>query len=648
MPTSPSETPAVSSPAIADGPTAGGGSHGVPLHERLKQYRQSPFGDAPEASAPATESAAAHRDAPASTPTQEARAGKPESLPAPPTDAEPSTPGVAVATPHASEPKPLAAAKPAAEQPQEPSVLIDHKSPQLSVETIGPRKIVVGKEAAFEVVLQNAGEQAAEEVAVTVGLPDWADVAGASASSGEVAAGQADRRLPCRWALHRVEAHSKEKLTLKIVPRQSKPFELAVRWDFKQSPSQALIEVQEPKLTMHLDGPREVLFNKKELYKLKLSNIGNGPAENVAITIMPINPSDGQAVTHRLGTIAAGDERTIEVELTARQAGRVVIRVEATGDNGSRAALAENVVVHRGGLAVELDGPAFQFVGTPANYRLVVRNPGDAPSKNVKLTAKLPTGMRFVSGSDGAKGEDAPEGGKVTWNLERLDPGAERVLQMKCTLAVSGPNRLEITSAADDELVASAEGVTRVEAVADVRLEVKDPDGPVPVGTEAVYELHIRNKGTKTAENVEVVSYFSNGVEPVSAEGHTHRIAPGQVVFDLIPAIPPATELVLTVKAKAQIAGNHVFRAEVHCKSAGTRLVREEMTHFYADGPSSEQELAGSRGESNRSDSYHNDSHHNDSNRGNSYRDDRTAERQAPLPLPQSPDQPMPSQSIKR
>ena len=41
----------------------------------------------------------------------------------------------------------------------------------------------------------------------------------------------------------------------------------------------------------------------------------------------------------------------------------------------------------------------------------------------------------------------------------------------------------------------------------------------------------------------------------------------------------------LTVKAKAGIAGNHVFRAEVHCKSAGTRLVREEMTRFYQDNP---------------------------------------------------------------
>jgi len=154
-----------------------------------------------------------------------------------------------------------------------------------------------------------------------------------------------------------------------------------------------------------------------------------------------------------------------------------------------------------------------------------------------------------------------------------------------------------------------------VEAVADLRLEVKDPEGPVPVGSDATYELHLRNRGTKAAENVEVLIYFSSGVEPVSADGLSHRISPGQVVFDLIPAVPPAAEMVLKVKAKADVAGNHVFRAEVHCKTMGTRLVREEATHFYQDSPNFQQ---------------------------------ATATRQAPLPLPQSSGQPLSTSTFKR
>ncbi len=156
----------------------------------------------------------------------------------------------------------------------------------------------------------------------------------------------------------------------------------------------------------------------------------------------------------------------------------------------------------------------------------------------------------------------------------------------------------------------------------------------MPVGGEAVYELHIRNRGTKAAENVEVLSYFSHGVEPFFATGQSNHISPGQVVFDAVPAIAPATELVLTVKAKADLAGNHVFRAEVHCKSAGTRLVREETTRYYRDSPNQQSALAGG-------------------DRNSSRDDQRTAERPAsgypaPLPLPQAPDQPLLVPAYKR
>ena len=246
----------------------------------------------------------------------------------------------------------------------------------------------------------------------------------------------------------------------------------------------------------------------------------------------------------------------------------------------------------------------------------------------MKLTAKLPTGVKFVAGSDGATAEATIEGGKVRWAVEPLPPGEERVLDMKCTLALSGVNRLEFIAAADDDLVAEVESVTRVQAMADLRLDVKDPEGPVPVGSNATYELHVRNRGTKAAENVEVMAYFSTGVEPISAEGQTHRISPGQVLFNVLPAVPPATEFVLKVKAKAEVAGNHVFRAEVHCKSIGTRLVREEVTHYYQDSPGLQQAptaLAKTAAATvDREES-------------------RTAERQSPLPLPQSSGQPLPA-----
>jgi len=462
------------------------------------------------------------------------------------------------------------------------SVLFSRKGPMLSVETAGPRKISVGKESAYAVSIYNSGEAAADEVVVYVNLPAWADVVAAEASTGATHLNSpGGTGEPFAWSIGRLAARGRERLVLRIVPRERKPFDLGVRWDYEPVASQAVIEVQEPCLEMQLEGPREVLYGKKEIYKLKLSNTGNGDAENVVITLMPIGDKTNQPISHTLGTLAAGEKKTIEVELTARQAGSVAIQVAVRGDGGVHAELAEKVLVRRAALAVNVEGPKVQYVGTSATYRIQLSNPGTAPARNVKLSANIPPGAKYLASLDGGRLE--ADGTTVQWTLASLNPGAEQSFTMTCSLGRAGLSRVTADCAADDELTASASTTTEVEAMADLVLDVKDPPGPVSVGQEAAYELRIRNRGTKNAEGVEVVAYFSRGVEPVSAEGAQHRIGPGQVVFSPISSLAAGAELALKIRAQAETTGNHIFRVEVHCKPLGTRLVSEDTTHFYQD-----------------------------------------------------------------
>jgi uncharacterized repeat protein (TIGR01451 family) len=133
---------------------------------------------------------------------------------------------------------------------------------------------------------------------------------------------------------------------------------------------------------------------------------------------------------------------------------------------------------------------------------------------------------------------------------------------------------------------------TNVEALAELKLEVTDPPGPLAVGEEMIYEVHIRNRGTKAAENVDVAGFFSTGIEPINAQGAPNQISPGQIVFRPIAAIAAGSEVVLRIKARADLAGNHVFRTEVNCPSVGAKLASEETTLFYGDGRSSEERIA--------------------------------------------------------
>ena len=309
-----------------------------------------------------------------------------------------------------------------------------------------------------------------------------------------------------------------------------------------------MIDIQEPKLAVHLDGPAEVLYGRKELFKLKVSNTGTGQAENVQITLIPVGTTENRPVSHRMASLAAGEERVMEVELTAHETGILTIQIEAKAEGGAHAELANKVLVRRAALAVATDGPAMQYVGAATTYRIVMQNPGNAAAKHVKLSVSIPPGTKYISSSDGGR----LTGNQVQWLLESLDPGIERAFLLKCNLGLPGDLRLEVNSTADEELAASASAVTHVDTLANLRLEVKEPDGPVPVGEETVYELRIRNRGTRNATGVEVVSYFSSGIEPTTATGAAYRITPGQVTFEPIPSLLAGDEVTLKIHARAK------------------------------------------------------------------------------------------------
>ncbi len=455
------------------------------------------------------------------------------------------------------------------------------QSPVIGAEVSGPRSITIGREATFSVIVSNAGEVPAQEIAVAVKIPEWTELVGTKMTSGAASPVLEQRGEPLLWRIPRVEARGKEQLTLRLVPHESKPFDLPVQWTCSPGASQALVEVKEPKLAMTLDGPTEVVYGQTKVYRLTLTNPGTGDADNVVLFLAPVDGSSAPPTRHEVGTLRAGENKPIEVELSARQAGTLSVKAVAVAEGQLRAEVAEEILVRRAGLKAVISGPEQKFAGTPTTYTIVVSNPGNAPAENVALAAMLPPGAKFVSSASGqyVDGEN-----KVVWTLPTLRPGVEQEVEFRCSMTSPGANRVQVLANARADLADSMTLTTTIEALADLKLDVVDPPGPLSVGEELTYEVHVRNRGTKAAENVEVAGFFSNGVEPISAQGGQHEIAPGQVTFKPIAAIAAGAEAVLKIKARADEAGSHVFRAEVVCQAMGAKLASEQATMFYGDG----------------------------------------------------------------
>lgn len=473
----------------------------------------------------------------------------------------------ASATPPAAEPAPQAEAQ---------MLQIKGTMPQLVVEAVGPQAVTIGKPAAYQVQLSNEAGVGAENVEVRVGLPAWVQVEGGEGTRGE-AKQEADAtgRQWLVWTLPDLAGGGKEQLTLQLVARQNQPFQLALHCDTKPATIAGEVAVREPQVQVRLAGPSDMLFGEQKTFTLHVSNPGTGDAENVAVEVS----SGGQPNRLEVGTLAAGQQKEIPFSVSAIAPGEMEIRAVATGANGLTAEAASRVNVHKPELQVAVNVPPLSFAGSESIFQVVVANVGDAIAEQVVLGIALPPGAKYLGGVDGATA--AANG--LTLKMGNLAPNSEKVFEVRCVLMQSGEQRIEATAQGQDELLATQVASTHVEALADLKLTVNEPKGPVAVGGETVYEVRLTNRGTKSAEKVKVVVQFAKGIEPFEVVGGTANVANGQALFEPIAEVPAGQEVVLKVKAKTENAGNHAFRVEVKAGEPETKLVSEGITRCFAD-----------------------------------------------------------------
>ena len=449
--------------------------------------------------------------------------------------------------------------------------------PLIELEIVGSPKAIVGQETTYRIQVINRGGAPAEQVVLTVEIPNWIDVMQTDISAGTtsiIPRPNSDIR-DFVWKIAKVDAKAEEQINLHLIPRQRETVDLKIRYDFHKPLAFATIAVQEPVLAMELQGPSEVLWGSKVNYKLLVRNTGNGDAENVKLELLQAG-SDVRSC--ELPLLRAGEEQLIDVDVWTGKQDHVDINILATGPYDLSAKAVKRITVMRPELSIEVDSPEMLFVGNPAEYSVRVRNVGGATAKNVELAASIPLGAKHVSNTAG--GRLTPQN-QVLWSVDTIPSGGEFVATIVCEMKREGACRLEVAANDKNGLLASGSGSVNVEAIADLKMQLESPQGPVEVGQEAIFLIHITNRGTKTAEDVEVVAAFARGLEPHAIEGANGTMLDGRVAFDKIPAISAGQTVTLKVKGRADRPGNLRTRAEVICQGVNAHLVYEQATFFF-------------------------------------------------------------------
>jgi uncharacterized repeat protein (TIGR01451 family) len=214
------------------------------------------------------------------------------------------------------------------------------------------------------------------------------------------------------------------------------------------------LEFRRPQLELDAQAPADWIIDRPLVCALKLRNKGDGEARSTRVEVeLPaglhyVGASEGVEVAGtrlawNLGALAAGQEHTLELRVTAAQPGEIELGAKATAEFAEAvAAVMKTRLVGVPALGLEVvDNEDPIAVGGEVTYTITVKNLGSAADRNVKLECMLEEGMALVDAEGATKREEA-EGRSIPFmSLDTLEANGTAVWKVKVKAEKAGDFR---------------------------------------------------------------------------------------------------------------------------------------------------------------------------------------------------------------
>lgn len=347
------------------------------------------------------------------------------------------------------------------------------------------------------------------------------------------------------------------------------------------------VQAVKPELQVTKEGPSEVLICQDINYSYRVTNTGSGTARAVVVTdTLPeglATDKGERQVALNAGDLRQGESKQATVRVRATRTGRFASRAEArSGDAAPAAAAAEaaagaaqgtvaqsrsvETLVREPVLAVDVEGPEAQYVGQAVNFRVTVRNTGDAPANNTVVR---------LSPTNAAERPTERQIGTI-------EPGQARTFQVTTTVAAAptAPNmQLAANAEAQCAKPVTASAAVAIRTVPALLLECVDTNDPVTVGQNTTYTIVVRNQGSGPDTNVRLRATLPPELRFVRGGGATPVSANGQEIsFGPVATLPAKADATWTVEVTAQRAGDVQFKLEMQSDAIQQPSIETEPT----------------------------------------------------------------------
>src|SRR5579864_2542226 len=293
------------------------------------------------------------------------------------------------------------------------------QEPAVSVEWIGPPAAKVNQPADYSLVVRNVCNLGVSQVIVRVRVAE-----GVTVVATEPKALQEGNVL--MWEVGNLLPKQERNLMLKLTCASKGDINCQA-WVTFTGATAMTIRVREPKLMIKATAPEKVLVNDACTFLLTVSNPGDHPADQVKIHANlseGLEHARGRGIDYDIGSLAAGETRSVQVICAAKSGGEQVCDATAEAEGGLKAAdkAAVNVIMPR--IDLEVAGPKLRYLDRKATYTIKVANPGDAPAANVAVNVLVPAGFKFMTADNGGRHDFSTR--TVQWFLGEVGPGQSR------------------------------------------------------------------------------------------------------------------------------------------------------------------------------------------------------------------------------
>jgi uncharacterized repeat protein (TIGR01451 family) len=420
----------------------------------------------------------------------------------------------------------------------------------LSVEVLGPDRLLLGQPFTHEIVLRNIGGQALAELHIEDPLP--ADV---HVLKADPPALKQDNRLA--WDLHQLEAGGERRLKIELEPGHPGELDVQPLVSFRVD-NGLRTQVIRPPFSIEISADRaKAMRGERIRFRIQLANHGDASIRNIKIyDKLPSglhHPIGRIIAVTNFGDLLPGQARSIDLETTAVESGPIHNEIFAQADRGVEAKGSVDVVVTEPNLSLHLNGPTQTASQRELDFYLEVANPASLTAKNIRLVQALPPTFEVVS-ANGASLDSNQHA--LVWSLTDLGAGQRQRVTYRIKAGDGGDWPMTAAVLSQNFPEAVVKHTLHVDAAAMLKLEVHAREERLAVGGETLVRIHVFNKGNAPCAGVRLTAVLPEAVAPFKAEGpSSEQIDNQQVRFAPLDKLEAHGDVVYCVHVRGRQAG---------------------------------------------------------------------------------------------